>query len=555
VGVTYEAPRPGDVLAGKYRVESVLGIGGMGVVVLVEHLDLGQQMAIKLMLPAAAGEPQAVERFLREARAAACLKSEHVVRIYDTGTLDSGAPFMVMELLRGEDLGKHLARRGPLPVQEAVDFILQACHAISEAHAKGIVHRDLKPSNLFLIKRSDGSPLVKVLDFGISKAIRTDAGPAVATDTATNAVMGSPLYMSPEQVRNAKHVDVRADIWSLGVIMHELLTGRAVFQADTLPGICAAIIADDPPALRTVRPDAPPEIEAVLLKCLEKDVALRYQNTEELMAALRPFASASTSQPSTQVPPVVSATLREAGGSSPSARPPKVTDAVDSAPGVGDTQISARSGPLPGVQTTPGVVVVKSGRARTSSPPPAGRPGRSAAVRLAVFFAIALGLGIGIAIFAIRIQNAAAPQPPTNPAPAAAQRGPRKTFALTIESTPSGSEIVESDTVVGTTPIVLSVDNDLTRQAPRRLVVRREGFLPYSIVQGPSDENVHVFAALVESPATKPLPAPGKHAGKAATDANGVNAAPLAPSPFPAASIPAAPPPTDRPAPDIRLQR
>jgi eukaryotic-like serine/threonine-protein kinase len=167
VGVTYEAPRPGDVLAGKYRVESVLGIGGMGVVVLVEHLELGQQMAVKLMLPAAAGEPQAVARFLREARAAAGLKSEHVVRIYDTGTLDSGAPFMVMELLRGEDLGKLLAHRGPLPVQEAVDFILQACHAISEAHAKGIVHRDLKPSNLFLIKRSDGSPLVKVLDFGI----------------------------------------------------------------------------------------------------------------------------------------------------------------------------------------------------------------------------------------------------------------------------------------------------------------------------------------------------------------------------------------------------
>src|SRR5258708_8381308 len=176
---------------------------------------------------------------------------------------------MVMELLRGEDLGQLLTNIGTLPIHEAVDYVLQACHAIAEAHAMGIVHRDLKPSNLFLTRRSDGTPLVKVLDFGISKAMDPDTtGPFSVNLTATSAMMGSPLYMSPEQVRNAKQVDTRADIWSLGVILHELLTGTPLFQPDSLPGICAAIIADDVPPLRTLRPDPPHMLEDTVPKDL-----------------------------------------------------------------------------------------------------------------------------------------------------------------------------------------------------------------------------------------------------------------------------------------------
>ncbi len=216
----------------------------------------------------------------------------------DVGTLDSGAPYMVMELLRGEDLSQLLSNVGRLAVSEAVDYVLQACHAIAEAHAMGIVHRDLKPSNLFLTRRSDGSPLVKVLDFGISKAMSPEGDSQFSANlTTTSAVMGSPLYMSPEQVRNAKQVDARADIWSLGVILHELLTGSPAFHADTLPGICAAIIADNPPPLRSLREDAPSELEDVLNRCLEKSVKNRYQTTREFMTALRPFAS-SGYQPS-----------------------------------------------------------------------------------------------------------------------------------------------------------------------------------------------------------------------------------------------------------------
>src|SRR5215831_21397407 len=216
-GSSNEVPRLGEVLANKYRVLEGLGAGGMGVVLLVEHMELGQRMAIKMMRPDAVGDVGAVTRFLREARAAAGLESEHVVRIFDVGTLESGVPYMVMELLRGEDLSRVLHANGPLPISEAVDYVLQACHAIAEAHGLGIVHRDLKPSNLFLTRRSDGSPLIKVLDFGVSKIAAAEGRNDL---TCSNAVLGSPVYMSPEQAKNARSVDARADVWSLGVILH-----------------------------------------------------------------------------------------------------------------------------------------------------------------------------------------------------------------------------------------------------------------------------------------------------------------------------------------------
>src|SRR4029078_6172324 len=209
-----DVPKPGDVLAGKYRVDSVLGRGGMGVVLLVEHIELGQKMAVKLMTPGVIHDQQAVARFLREARSSAALQSEHVVRIFDVGTLQGGPPYMVMELLRGDDLGQVLLNAGRLEIRDAVIFLPQVAHAIAEAHAMGIVHRDLKPSNLFLTRRSDGTPLVKVLDFGISKAVSETGAGSHSRDTLTGATgfLGSPRYMSPEQIRNARHVDARTDV-------------------------------------------------------------------------------------------------------------------------------------------------------------------------------------------------------------------------------------------------------------------------------------------------------------------------------------------------------
>jgi serine/threonine-protein kinase len=211
----------------------------------------------------------------------------------DVGTLDSGAPYMVMECLRGQDLKEVSSQRGALPISDAVDFVLQACDAVAEAHSLGIIHRDLKPSNLFLTERPDGSPLVKVLDFGISKALHSTEASQLQM-TASAAIMGSPQYMSPEQIRSSKNVDARADVWALGTILHELLTGAPAYVADTVPGLLAMIVADSPPPLTRCRADAPRELEAAILRCLEKDRERRFANVAELARAIERFASLET---------------------------------------------------------------------------------------------------------------------------------------------------------------------------------------------------------------------------------------------------------------------
>jgi serine/threonine-protein kinase len=273
-----------QVLAERYRVDRILGQGGMGFVVAAEHLRLGHQVAIKVLLPECAANPEIVGRFLNEAKAAARIRSDHVVRVSDVGELEGGAPYMVMELLEGRDLSETLKTGGPLSIDLAVDYVLQACHGVRSAHGMGIVHRDLKPSNLFLTTRSDGAPLVKVLDFGISKAV----GPnKTGTVTATGELFGSPTYMSPEQLVGAKNVDGRSDVWSLGIILHELLTGTTPFMADTVGALFLQIANGAPAQLRSLRPDAPVDLEQVILRCLEKDVARRFQSVAEFEQALR----------------------------------------------------------------------------------------------------------------------------------------------------------------------------------------------------------------------------------------------------------------------------
>lgn len=277
----------GDILVDKYRVERVLGAGGMGLVVAATHLQLEEPVAIKVMLPEAARSSEAGQRFLREARASAKIKSEHVARVTDVGTLPSGAPYMVMEHLTGRDLADALAADGPLSPALAAEYVLQACEALAEAHAAGIVHRDLKPPNLFLTHRADGSPCIKVLDFGISKFTTSKASDL---KTKTSAVMGSPLYMSPEQLRSARDVDARSDIWGLGAVLYELLTGIPPFDAETIPQLLLMILEAETPPLS--RPDVPPALEAVVRRCLEKDRDRRYQHVGELAEALAPFVGA-----------------------------------------------------------------------------------------------------------------------------------------------------------------------------------------------------------------------------------------------------------------------
>ena len=266
-------------------------MGGMGIVVAARHVQLNQRVAVKVLTHSGESK-QANARFLTEAKASALLRSDHVVHVSDVGTLDNGKPFMVMELLDGEDLSQVLESEGKLPIDIAVDYVLQACEGLAEAHAARIVHRDLKPGNLFRVRKKDGSELIKVLDFGVSKALSQDVR-AEGTVTTTDAVFGSPLYMSPEQMTSATKADERSDIWSLGVVLYELLTRRMPFDAESMAGLAVRIATDPPDRLLTVLPSAPPELEAVIMKCLEKKPEARYQDIAELASDLEPFCPAA----------------------------------------------------------------------------------------------------------------------------------------------------------------------------------------------------------------------------------------------------------------------
>jgi len=256
-------------------------------VVAAQHIQLDEKVALKFLLPDALDNAEAVARFAREARAAVKIKSEHVARIIDVGALPSGAPYIVMEYLEGRDLATWLKQRGPLPIEQAVDFTLQACVAVADAHALGIVHRDLKPANLFCVRRSDGQLSIKVLDFGISKM--ADASARASAATRTSALMGTPFYMSPEQMRSAKDVDAQTDIWALGVILFELMAGRPAFEAETVTELAIKVANEPAPSVRGFRPDVPSGLEAILFKCLEKDRRRRYRNVAELALALLEF--------------------------------------------------------------------------------------------------------------------------------------------------------------------------------------------------------------------------------------------------------------------------
>jgi serine/threonine-protein kinase len=274
----------GAVLVGRYRVERVIGQGGMGVVVKAMHLQLNQPVAMKFLLPEVLGNQQVVQRFLREAQAAVRLKSEHVARVIDVGSLESGAPYMVLEYLEGADLSNF--PRSQLTVGGVIDLVLQACEALAEAHSLGIVHRDIKPANFFITRGSDGAPLLKVLDFGISKS------PLAGSNlTATQSVMGTPAYMSPEQMRSSRDVDHRTDIWALGVVLYELLQGMPPYGGDTFSSMVIKVVNDPLPRLTVA---LPADLDAVVYRCLEKDPARRFQNVAELAQALAKYAQSDT---------------------------------------------------------------------------------------------------------------------------------------------------------------------------------------------------------------------------------------------------------------------
>jgi serine/threonine-protein kinase len=409
----------GDVLVGRYRIERAIGRGGMAVVVAATHLQLEQLVAIKFLLPHVLMEPDVVARFTREARAAVRIRNEHVARVMDVGNLDSGAPFIVMEYLEGQDLASVVQSRGSLPVPEAVDYLLQACEALAVAHGLGIVHRDLKPANLFLVE-SHGASSVKVLDFGISKnmGLTAASGPDAGM-TQSAFLLGSPSYMSPEQMNSAKNVDGLTDIWALGVTLYELLTGEAPFQAESLPLLCMAILQQQPVPLRARAPTIPEGLERVVLRCLEKDKTRRFQSIGEFAAALEPFA-----------PPRSRLSIERI--SALAAKPPPVPSSLAAAsalaPSLGAPAVSPRTAYDPRVPTValdgppefprsedPGAAAVAGAEGSASPEPTASgntawqhtaSQGRPAARRTPLFIAAGVGALLLVGVLVVRALTA-----------------------------------------------------------------------------------------------------------------------------------------------------
>jgi serine/threonine-protein kinase len=280
----------GSLIDGRYRVESVLGRGGMGLVVAAREEPDGRRVAVKLLSRDPGDSPAYIRRALREAQAAGALRSEHATHVLRVGQLDSGLPYIVMELLEGQDFERLLAERGSLPLHEVATYLVQACDAIVEAHSHGIVHRDLKPSNLFL-SAGAGAARVKLMDFGISKILHAEADTSL---TNTHDSPGTPRYMSPEQLLSARQVDSRTDVWALGVIAFRMLAGRHPFDGETPAAVHIAIASSPTPRLRDELPHLPPQVARVIERCLVKSCNERLQTAVEFATVLMPYADEET---------------------------------------------------------------------------------------------------------------------------------------------------------------------------------------------------------------------------------------------------------------------
>ncbi len=465
--------RPGDVVAGKYRVDRTLGSGGMGVVVAATQIELDRWVALKFLLPKVLERPRLVARFSREARAAASLQSEHVARVIDVGALEGGEPYIVMEYLEGEDLSHVLARRGPLPCDEAVGYVLEACEAVAEAHAHGIVHRDLKPANLFLATRATGAPVIKVLDFGLSKF----AGEENVTSAST--LLGSPLYMSPEQLWSATAADARSDIWSLGVVLYELLTAHAPFLADGMPELIATILHKAPRPIENERPEVPAGLRAAVHRCLEKEPSLRFADTGELAKALAEFGPPWAGRCVERVSHVLDAGAATAPG--------------ERAQPVGFAKT------LPAITPSRAAIAAQSvaGSSRTIRPSVpgsttlvSGQPSRSRAVRPWLFGAIG-ALTIGAAAGVVRLPRrapAGGAQSGERPSPTSPASGWKARLESTEPQETTEAHVADTAPPAPSPTILASPEPSIPKRTPKKIpkLASSGGDAPPAVTAPPS---------------------------------------------------------------------
>lgn len=400
----------GQIIADKYRMDSVVGSGGMGVVVAATHVDLDQKVAIKLLRDASS---EALARFRREARLLVRLKSPHVARVFDVGSLEDDTPYIVMELLEGSDLSSVLKSRGRLPIVEAVDYVLQACEAVAEAHALGMVHRDLKPANLFLAQGAGGTPIVKVLDFGVSKIL--DDRPASELTrggdlTNEGVALGSPGYMSPEQMTSSRDVDARSDVFSLGAILYRLVSGQTPWKGNSVISVLAAMAVEPLAPLDSVAPDAPPTFARVVETCLAQDREARFPTVAHLAIALMPFASRRGKLSVEQIATTLGVPLPD--GLATTAERPAIMPSPAAA--------------FPPVPASPETVVMPISRSVTAAPSPSGSS-KGGVVVLALGLFLLAAAAVWIVVRRATPPPVAAPAESVSPAPTASPPAPSST--------------------------------------------------------------------------------------------------------------------------------
>ncbi|WP_437953140.1 serine/threonine-protein kinase [Sorangium sp. So ce296] len=538
-------PLLGKVLNQKFKIHSLLATGGMGVIYRGEQIALERQVAIKVLTPTNSSnqiDPNFHKRFFLEASILARLQHPNIVTVFDYGRVENMEPeryFMAMEFLEGETLFRRLRKAGRLSAPDAMGVARQIARGLREAHKHGVVHRDLKPSNVMLVPGEDTGELVKILDFGLVKVLADDSEEL----TQQGSFLGSPRFMSPEQISHGK-VDLRTDVYSLGVIVYQMLCGKVPFEAQNSVQILIAHLQQPVPRMRERNPEAdvPEPLEAFVLRCLSKDPEGRPANMEAFIRGLAECAQAMGLSPAFGSTGLV--TMDSTGtGRMPTPMPPvRVMTAIPASPSPPSSSGGAAS------------QVDDASLGAASRPADAAPQGRKGLVLVAVgVLAVA---GIGVAMSQMRPSEpppapAQPEKPQVAPAPPPADVG---TFVLMVESMPSGAEVLEDGKPLGTTPLQLSISNSSVRANPRRLTVRQEGYEPYSIVQGPSDQSVRLVATLTKraaAPTSSPAaptppppiaPAPRPYSGRPAAR----------PTPTPDAPPPAAPSP--RPL-DIQIER
>ncbi|MCC6526531.1 MAG: protein kinase [Polyangiaceae bacterium] len=488
---------PGSVISGKYEISRLLGEGGMGLVYEARHLRLGHRVAIKILHPDANEAPSHAARFEREARAAARLSGRHVARVYDVDTLPDGALFMVMEHLQGRDLSDEILLRGSIPAAEAVRYVLDACEAMAEAHRAGIVHRDLKPANLY-VTDVEGGRIVKVLDFGISKLVEE----GVASVTRTQSSFGTPHYMSPEQVRSTKHVDGRSDIWSLGIILYEMLGGVLPFAGDSATAIIAAIAADTPVPLHELRPDLPRGLCDAVMVALAKSPDERFATIEAFATAIEPYAEGGPRAHELDAGPTAGGALAQGfeatvalGDPAPAARAstgdrrrpaswaarPRTPSA--SAPEAAASGAALAHAPASGDVRSPTVPSAPPTEVPATEPrPPVPRSTPGSAPRGRVGLAVAGLAALGVAALAVVLLTRGPTTDPgaseTEASGSSPARAAAPAEASTVAVTPAAVTTLPGEPPVGSAPAALDPAASASSAAPAELPVKSAGGAP-----------------------------------------------------------------------------